>query len=79
MSRKIIPTGVALACCAAFLMLVLAPGGCAFNLLPYEIHESVSRGGENESQFIRIFDILVSIGLFFFVFWIANKMPWKKS
>lgn len=55
MRIKIIPIGIALACCAAFLLLVLAPGGCAFNFLPYEIHETISRGGKNESQFILTF------------------------
>jgi hypothetical protein len=73
MSRKIIPIGISLVCCSGFLLLVLAPGGCAFNLLPYEIHESMSRGGKGESQFITIFDVLFSIGIFLLVLWINKK------
>jgi hypothetical protein len=78
MIRKMVPIGVSLICCAGFLLLVLAPGGCAFNLLPYEIHESISRGGQSESQFIAIFDVLFSIGIFLLVFctlkrWLKGK------
>jgi hypothetical protein len=79
MKGKIIPSGVALICSALFLIMVLAPGGCGFNFLPYEIHESISRGGENESIFITIFDILFSVLIFVVAYWIVGKVSWKKS
>jgi hypothetical protein len=78
MSRKIVPIGVGLTCCIAFLILVLAPGGCGFNFLPYEIHESISPGGSGETLFIQIFDIIFSIAIFFAVFLILKGL-WKKS
>jgi hypothetical protein len=77
MKRKPIPLGLAAICSIIFLILVLAPGGCGFNLIPYEIHESISKGGQNESLFIKIFDILFSIVIFFIMVWVLNKISWK--
>jgi hypothetical protein len=77
MKKKIIPAGVALVCSALFLILVLDPAGCGFNLIPFQIHESISRGGKNESLFIRVFDVLFSIAIFLIIFWIL--MLWKRT
>jgi len=79
MKIRTFPLGIALICSILFLILVLAPGGCTFNLLPYVIHESISKGGENESLFIKIFDTLFSIGIFFISFWVLRKIKWTRS
>jgi hypothetical protein len=72
MTKKVIPIGVALIICAVFLLLVLSPGGCAFNFLPYLIHEEMSKGGAGESQFIKGFDILIGAAIFLIVYKIAK-------
>ena len=68
MTKKVIPIGIALIICATFLLLVLSPGGCGFNLLPYLIHEGVFKGGTGESQFIKGFDIVVGIAIFLVIY-----------
>jgi hypothetical protein len=35
------------------------------NFLPYQIHESLFRGSGYESEFIKAFDFLISVLLFF--------------
>jgi hypothetical protein len=78
MAKKVIPIGIALLICAVFLLLVLAPGGCAFNFLPYLIHEGTSKDGAGESQFIKGFDILFGLLLFFLVYKLMKIMLLKK-
>jgi len=74
MKKKIIPIGVSLAVAAAFLVIVLTPGGCAFNLIPYEIHESMRPSEMSESSFIKMFDVIFAIALFFLIRWIVSPM-----
>jgi hypothetical protein len=71
MTKKVIPIGIALTISTIFLLLVLAPGGCAFNMLPYLIHEKISKGGEGEGQFIKGFDWVVGIAIFFVAYKIS--------
>jgi small-conductance mechanosensitive channel len=72
MTKKVIPLGIALVICTIFLLLVLSPGGCAFDLLPYLIHEGMSKGGGGESQFVVGFDILFAVAAFLIVYKIAR-------
>jgi hypothetical protein len=58
MRKKSISIGIALIAMAIFLLVVLSPRGCGFNMLPYLIHESIAPGGSGETIFIWIFDIV---------------------
>jgi len=78
MAKKVIPIGIALLICAVFLLLVLAPGGCAFNFLPYLIHDGMSKDGAGEGQFIKGFDILFGLLIFFLVYKLLKIMLLKK-
>ncbi len=68
-----------------FLYWSLTPG-CIINLIPFAIHQSLFKtvtNGEvinsiNEATFIRLFDILIGILIFWAVFRISTKMyPFK--
>jgi hypothetical protein len=78
MKRKIIPLGTALIISVIFLSLVLAPEGCAFNLLPYEIDEGLSNGAKGDNEFIETFDVIVAIIIFFLVYKALRKVLFKK-
>ncbi len=76
MNRKLLSLVFATAIAGLFLLLVLfSPSG--FNYIPYLIYESIWRGGSGESTFIRIFDLLFAILLFWVSFrlfsWILKK------
>ncbi len=70
---KVVPLGVALIGATTFLIFVLTPG-CAFNFLPYELHESMRPTRIQEAAFIIVFDIIFSIGLFSLIYWIVYPM-----
>ena len=67
-----IPIIVASIITTLFLYLVLSPG--AFNLIGYSIHEAISPGGANETNFIRGFDIFCGVILFWIVYKITKKI-----
>jgi hypothetical protein len=79
MMSKILPIGIALIVSILFLSLVLAPAGCGFNLLPYEIHEGISRGGAGESTFIKIFDTVFALALFWLIYRLLKIVLPRKS
>jgi hypothetical protein len=72
--KKVLPIGIALIICAVFLLLVISPGGCAFNFIPYLIHEGMSKGGAGESEFIKGFDIVVGVAISLIVYKIVKMM-----
>ncbi len=69
MRKKTLPVIIASVITLVFYSLVLF-GSSTFNILPYYIHESISPRGANETVFIRVFDILFGLLLF----WIVYKM-----
>ncbi len=74
MKSKSISAGIALTIVAVFLLLVLSPGGCGFNMLPYLIHHSVSPGGSGETIFIWIFDIVFGGIIFLVIYWLLTRL-----
>ncbi len=74
MQKKVISIGVPLTISIFFLFIVLSSGGCVFNLLPYEIHESFLSEQVGESEFIKAFDIVFAIALYLVFYWILNRM-----
>jgi uncharacterized membrane-anchored protein len=70
MKRKAVSLGIAGVITIIFLLLVLFSKGCAFNIIPYLIHDSISKDGGGEATFIRAFDVLFG-GL---IFWIIYRL-----
>ncbi len=68
MKNQTLAIVIALIIAGVFLSYALRPG--AFNLIGYSIHEAIWPGGANESNFIRVFDIVCGI----IIFWIAYKI-----
>ena len=66
MKTNIISVSVGLITASIFLALVLTPPS-AFNLLPFSLHESLFRNVIKESSFIVMFDVFVSVIIFFLV------------
>jgi hypothetical protein len=79
MKRKIICVGIAALITITFLFLVLFSGGSAFNFIPYFIHESISKGGEGESLFIKVFDVLSGGLIFLGTYKLLNRLMGNKS
>ena len=70
MKKKVIPIAIAGVITIVFLLLVLSSKGSAFNIIPYLIHQSISKDGGGESAFIKIFDVLFGG----FIFWIIYRL-----
>jgi hypothetical protein len=68
MKRKIVPIGIAGIFTGVFLFLVLFTKGCAFNLLPYMLHERMTTTGAGESTFVEGFDVVFAILMFWLVY-----------
>lgn len=62
-----------------FLLLTVFSSSSAFNFLPYLIHQSFSPGGEGESEFIKVFDIVFAIVLFFISYKISKRLFGKRE
>lgn len=71
--RKLIAALLAFLFAGLFLNKVLTPPS-SFNFIPYLIHEAMSSGGEGESRFIVVFDVIFSIGLFFLFYWLFKTL-----
>ena len=72
MPRKNLGFGISLV--ITILFLVLSPGGCAFNFIPYSMNEEIFKDAGNEIAFIRIFDIACAIILFWLLYMIFKKV-----
>lgn len=79
MFGKAISIGLALVVAVIFLLDVLSSGSHTFNLLPYLLHESISKGGAGEATFIRIFDILTGCLIFVIIYWLMNSSKKNKA
>ncbi len=55
-----------------FLNCALRPG-CAFNFIPFGIHEALLRGTIDEGIFIITFDIAFAVVLFFGTSWLLRR------
>ena len=82
MKKNIMSTSVAFVATAIFLYWALVPPSY-FNLLPFAIHENlfstVTKNGEivssfEESTFIKLFDMVVGILVFWLVFKISRNI-----
>ena len=60
--RWILPASISI----LFFVNVVRPPSY-FNLLPYQIHDSIWPGGEHEFEFIVCFDAIIALGIFFLV------------
>lgn len=69
--KRVVPVGAALAIAVTFIFLVLSPGGCAFNLLPYAL---ICKRDVDENSFIRGFDIVFAFGLFFLFYYVIKSI-----
>lgn len=73
MNKKTLPLIIASSITLIFYLLALF-GSSAFNILPYYIYESISPGGANETVFIRVFDILFGVLLFWLVYKLSKAL-----
>lgn len=62
--KNIIAFILALIITVGYLWSVVLTPPSAFNLLPYQIHESLKLSNSSESSFIRVFDICFTFVLF---------------
>ena len=69
-TKKIISISLAFISATVFLFVVLNPNGSGFNIIPYVLHEMISRGGAAEDGFVVFFDFLVS----FLIYWLIYKI-----
>ena len=67
-----IPVITALLITTLFIYFVFKPS--PFNLIGYSIHEAFWKGGANEANFIKGFDIIVAIILFLITYKITKKI-----
>ena len=72
MKRKAISIVVGLIIASVFLFHVIQPG--AFNLIPYSLHEYMWSAGMRESYFIKIFDCISAIVLFWIVYILMKRI-----
>ncbi len=73
MKANIISYSTGIVVAGVFLLIVLTPP-CAFNFLPFALHEAFFREVMKESHFIIAFDILVSIVLSFLAFKLTKRI-----
>jgi len=73
MRNKILSSGIALAVMVFFLLVVLSPKGCGFNMLPYSIDMALSNGSD-DAFFIKAFDILFSVIIFILTYWVLTRL-----
>ena len=70
--RNIIAFVIALLIAVGFLWSVLTPPSF-YNILPYQIYESIHPGGNSEAEFIRIFDICSVLIAFIITYILARN------
>ena len=79
MKINFLSTSIASAVTIVFLFSVLSPRGCAFNFLPYLLHEGATKSGEGESAFIRIFDFIFGSLIFLAIYKLTNRLTRKRD
>ncbi|HMG81843.1 MAG TPA: hypothetical protein VK559_02295 [Ferruginibacter sp.] len=72
MKTKAISLIIAAIATLIFLFLVMRPG--IFNMIGYLIYQSISPEGSGESVFIKSFDIICGLLLFWIVYKIAKSL-----
>lgn len=70
MKGRILPIGIAGVLAGVFIFFVLFTKGCVFNLLPYMLHESITATGAGEDTFIKGFDVIFAV----LIFWLIYRM-----
>ena len=68
MKRKLASLGTAGIFAAVFLILVIFSNGCAFNFIPYMLHNAVSGTGAGENTFVEGFDVLFASLIFWLIY-----------
>ena len=79
MRKKVVSIVVASVVTILFLLDVFSSGSHVFNLIPYLIHESLSRGGGGENTFVTVFDLISAVLLFFIVRWVMQQLMNNKN
>lgn len=73
MIRKLTPKLISLLLTVIILVNVLK-GPSNFNLVPYTLYHYLEQNGHQETNFIRVFDILIGLVIFFFTLKVFEKL-----